>query len=90
MLDFDSFGLEHVILDDLHPPRKVLDLLPPATCRSLCVAPIDVFDGVLTLAVSSLEVLSRLDALRYELNVQIEPVHATREEILCALARWYP
>jgi type IV pilus assembly protein PilB len=51
--------------------------------------PIDVFDGVLTVAVSDPLDIQALDNLRFVTNMQVEPVLATAEAIMKSLDRWF-
>jgi type IV pilus assembly protein PilB len=85
----EQFGMEMVDLAGLEIDRQVLDMISQDTCRDNKVMPIDVFDGVLTVAVSDPLDIQALDNLRFVTNMQVEPVLATAEAIMKSLDRWF-
>lgn len=85
----EQFGMEMVDLEGLEIPQAVTDMVPEQQCKENHVMPIDMFDGVLTLAISDPLDLQSLDNIRFMINSQVEPVLATRKAIDTAIAKWY-
>ena len=85
----EQFNMEMVDLDGLEIPKTVNNMVPEQQCRDNHVMPIDMFDGVLTLAISDPLDLQSLDNIRFMVNCQVEPVLATRTAIDAAIDRWY-
>jgi len=85
----EQFGMEMVDLEGLEIPKTVTDMVPEDLCKENHVMPIDMFDGVLTLAISDPLDLQSLDNIRFRLSCQVEPVLATLEAIDAAIGRWY-
>lgn len=85
----EQFNMEMVDLEGITIPKEVTDMVPEAQCRENHVMPIDMFDGVLTLAISDPLDLQALDNIRFMVNCQVEPVLATRSAIDTAIDTWY-
>jgi len=85
----EQFNMEMIDLEGLDIGKHVTDMVPEAQCRENHVMPIDIFDGVLTLAVSDPLDLQSIDNIRFMVNCQVEPVLASREAIDGAILRWY-
>jgi type IV pilus assembly protein PilB len=85
----EQFGMEVVDLEGIEVASQVTAMVPEQHCRDNHVMPIDMFDGVLTLAISDPLDLHALDNIRFMTNCQVEPVLATREAIDGAIERWY-
>jgi type IV pilus assembly protein PilB len=85
----EQFGMEMVDLQGLEIPEQVSRMISEQLCRDNHVMPVDIFDGVLTLAISDPLDLHALDNIRFTANCQVEPVLATREAIDEAINRWY-
>ena len=85
----EQFGMEMVDLEGIQPAVQVTAMVSEQHCRDNHVVPIDMFDGVLTLAISDPLDMHALDNIRFMTNCQVEPVLATREAIDAAIERSY-
>jgi type IV pilus assembly protein PilB len=85
----EQFGMDMVDLEGLEIARTVVDMVPQEQCRENHIMPIDMFDGVLTVAISDPLDLQSLDNIRFVINSQVEPVLAPREAIDAAIERYY-
>ncbi|MCW8132619.1 MAG: Flp pilus assembly complex ATPase component TadA [Planctomycetota bacterium] len=85
----EQFNMEMVDLEGLSISKEVTDMVPEQQCRENHVMPIDMFDGVLTLAISDPLDLQALDNIRFMVNCQVEPVLATISAIDGAIETWY-
>ena len=85
----EQFGMEMVDLAGLEIPENVTAMVPEQVCRDNHVMPIDMFDGVLTLAISDPLDLQSLDNIRFMINCQVEPVLSPRDAIDTAIDTYY-
>jgi len=85
----EQFNMEMVELTGLEIPKSVIDMVPHELCRENHIMPIDMFDGVLTVAIADPLDLQSLDNIRFVINNQVEPVLATREAIDAAIELYY-
>ena len=85
----EQFQMEMVDLEGLDIAKTVVDMVPQEQCQDNHIMPIDMFDGVLTVAISDPLDLQALDNIRFVINSQVEPVLATREAIDAAIQRYY-
>jgi type IV pilus assembly protein PilB len=85
----EQFNMEMVDLAGLEIAKAVIDMVPHELCRENHIMPIDMFDGVLTVAISDPLDLQSLDNIRFVINNQVEPVLATREAIDAAIEQYY-
>ncbi len=85
----EQFNMEMVDLQGLEIPKSVVDMVPQELCSENHIMPIDMFDGVLTVAIADPLDLQSLDNIRFVINNQVEPVLATREAIDAAIERYY-
>ena len=85
----EQFGMEIVDLDGLEIAKSVIDMVPHEQCRENHVMPIDMFDGILTVAIADPLDLQSLDNIRFVINCQVQPVLATREAIDSAIDKYY-
>jgi len=85
----EQFGMEMVDLAGLEIAKSVIDMVPHELCRENHIMPIDMFDGVLTVAIADPLDLQSLDNIRFVINSQVEPVLATREAIDGAIEQYY-
>ena len=85
----EQFGMEIVDLEGLEIARSVVDMVPQEQCRENHVMPIDMFDGILTIAISDPLDLQALDSIRFVINCQVQPVLAPREAIDAAIDKYY-
>ncbi|MCY3017802.1 MAG: ATPase, T2SS/T4P/T4SS family [Planctomycetota bacterium] len=85
----EQFNMEMVDLAGLEIPKSVIDMVPHELCRENHIMPIDMFDGVLTVAIADPLDLQSLDNIRFVINNQVEPVLATREAIDAAIEKYY-
>ncbi|HYG78445.1 MAG TPA: ATPase, T2SS/T4P/T4SS family [Planctomycetota bacterium] len=85
----EQFNMEMVDLEGLEVAKAVIDMVPSELCRENHIMPIDMFDGVLTVAIADPLDLQSLDNIRFVINSQVEPVLATREAIDSAIDKYY-
>ena len=85
----EQFGMEIVDLEGIDIASSVVAMVPQEQCHENHVMPIDMFDGILTVAISDPLDLQALDNIRFVINCQVQPVLATREAIDAAIARYY-
>ncbi len=85
----EQFGMEIVDLDGVDIASSVVAMVPQEQCHENHVMPIDMFDGILTVAISDPLDLQALDNIRFVINCQVQPVLATREAIDAAISRYY-
>ena len=85
----EQFGIEIVDLEGVDVASSVVAMVPQEQCRENHVMPIDMFDGILTVAISDPLDLQSLDNIRFVINCQVQPVLATREAIDAAIDRYY-
>ncbi|MCC6547047.1 Flp pilus assembly complex ATPase component TadA [Candidatus Sumerlaeota bacterium] len=76
-----SLHLPYKKLGDLEPGPESLGLVTPQMADHYRIVPLDLHDGVLTIATSDPHDLFMIDELRRQLNVEVEVVVATRLEI---------
>ena len=72
----EQFGMEMVDLDGLDIPSKVTGMISKTLCQKLTILPIDLFEEVLTVAISDPMNLGALDELRSRTKCQVEPILA--------------
>ena len=85
----EQFGMEIVDLEGIDIESSVVSMVPQEQCHENHVMPIDMFDGILTVAISDPLDLQALDNIRFVINCQVQPVLATREAIDNAIGRYY-
>ncbi len=85
----EQFGIEIVDLEGVDVASSVVAMVPQEQCRENHIMPIDMFDGILTVAISDPLDLQALDNIRFVINCQVQPVLATREAIDAAIERYY-
>ena len=85
----EQFNMEMVDLTGLEISKAVIDMVPQNLCTENHIMPIDMFDGVLTVAIADPLDLQSLDNIRFVINNQVEPVLATREAIDAAIDKYY-
>jgi len=85
----EQFNMEMVDLDGQEIAKSVVDMVPQDLCRENHIMPLDMFDGVMTVAISDPLDLQALDNIRFVINNQVEPVLATREAIDAAIDKYY-
>jgi len=85
----DQFGIEMVDIEGLEIPKEVIEMVPRELAQEHNIIPIEMHDGVLTVAMSDPLDLFTLDNLRFVINCPVECVLATVDAIQGALARYY-
>lgn len=85
----EQFGMEMVDLEGLEIPANVVQMVSQNLCHDNRVMPIDLFDGVLTLAISDPLDLQALDNIRFTTTCQVEPVLAPAESIAAAIRKYH-
>ena len=85
----DQFGLEMVDIAGIEIPENVIEMVPKDLAKEHHIVPIEVRDGILTVAMSDPLDLFTLDNLRFVINCPVECVLAPKEAIDAAMARYY-
>ena len=84
-----QFGVETIDLNDIRLEDEVINSLPRHIAKKYKVVPIYRHGDRLTVALSDPSDLGTLDSLHHLLNLEIDPVVASEEEIEGAIARIY-
>jgi type IV pilus assembly protein PilB len=77
-------------LDGFEAPPETLEIVPGSVARENVVLPIGWRDSLLVLAIPNPRDHETLEKLQFILNQDIEPVAAREEQIVEAIARYYP
>ena len=85
----EQFAMEMADLEGIEIAKAVIDMVPQELCRENHIMPIDMFDGVLRVAICDPLDLQSLDNIRFVINSEVEPVLAPREAIDAAIERYY-
>ncbi len=85
----EQHEIEVVDIDAIDVPREIVEKVPRELARQHNIIPIDITDGVLTVAISDPLDLYSLDELRFVLNCPIEMVLSTKESIENAITKYY-
>ena len=85
----EQHDIEMVDIEGIEIPGDVIELVPRDFARQHNIIPIELLDGVLTVAMSDPLDLYALDNLRFIINSPVEHVLATEESIKAALAHYY-
>jgi len=86
----ESLGLARVRLDALHIQPEALRLMTPPTARKYVCLPVEVTARTLTLAMANPQDIYAIDAVRCAADRPVQPVVASRREILRGIERHYP
>jgi type IV pilus assembly protein PilB len=82
-------GMQFVNLTDVTIPPSVVELVPESVARENVVLPMSQENGALKIAVSDPGDFDTLQKLQFILNKDIQPMLATREQIIEAINRHY-
>jgi len=82
-------GMQFVNLTDVTVPPSVVELVPESVARENVVLPMSQENGALKIAVSDPGDFDTLQKLQFILNKDIQPMLATREQIIEAINRHY-
>jgi len=85
----EQFEIEMVDIEGMDIAREVVEMVPGELAQEHNIVPIDMNDGVLTVAMSDPLDLFTLDNLRFVINCPVECVLATADAIKRALAKYY-
>jgi len=85
----EQHGMDVVELDGIEIDKSVIDMVARDLCSENKVMPIDLYDGVLTVAISDPLDMQALDNIRFVVNCQVAPVLATAEAIHNAIEKYY-
>ncbi|MBN1258035.1 MAG: Flp pilus assembly complex ATPase component TadA [Planctomycetes bacterium] len=85
----EQFDMEIVDLESFNITSDVIELVTPELAYEHKIIPIELEDGILTVAMGDPLDLYTLDNLRFVINSQVEPVLATKDGINNALNRYY-
>jgi type IV pilus assembly protein PilB len=83
-------GVEYVDCATLHPPDKVLELVPVALARRSRVIPVQVADKCLVVVMANPQNVQALDELQFKTGLKIAPRFGLQSEVQAALDRLYP
>lgn len=84
-----QLSMPYMRLKDIDVPAEIIQRIPAKIVTHYHLMPISQHDGVLRVAVSDPLDMHKLDDLRLVLNVDVEPVISTGEEIDNAIKRYY-
>jgi type IV pilus assembly protein PilB len=82
-----QIGLDFVDLSEHQVDAAAVTLLDPAVCRRHCVLPVAVADRRLVLAMADPGNVFALDDVRHATGREVQPVVATRDDLLSAIER---
>jgi type IV pilus assembly protein PilB len=82
-------GLQFINLDDVQIPPSVIELVPESVARENIVLPLAQENGTLKIIVSDPSDFDTMQKLQFILNKDIQPVLASREQIIEAINRNY-
>jgi type IV pilus assembly protein PilB len=82
-------GLQFIDLSEVDIPQAVVELVPESVARENFVLPMAQEDGALKIIMSDPTDFDTVQRLQFILNKDIEPVLATREQIIEAIDRHY-
>jgi len=85
----ESLGLTRVRLDVINIQPEALKLMTPPTARRYVCLPVEVTAKTLTLAMANPQDIYAIDAVRCAADRPVQPVVASRREILRAIERHY-
>jgi type IV pilus assembly protein PilB len=85
----EQFEIEMVDIEGMDIAREVIEMVDRDKAQELNIIPIDMNDGVLTVAMSDPLDLFTLDNLRFTINCPVECVLATADAIKRALTKYY-
>jgi general secretion pathway protein E/type IV pilus assembly protein PilB len=84
-----QFGVEMIDLNDIQLEDHVIAAVPRHIAKKYKVVPVYRHGDRLTVALSDPSDLGTLDSLHHLLNLEIDPVVASEEDIEAAIARFY-
>ena len=90
MKQANDAGFPFVDLDKFKPEQKALDALPAEITRQHESLPIKLDEGILYVAMGTMDDLEALDAIKLATRLMIRCVLAPPRQIERALARYYP
>jgi len=83
------FGLVPINIKEYSPPKKVINLIPPAVARRYKLLPLKFEDDVLTVALSDPLDFLAIDNLEKTIGHKINPVLAREHDIESKLTQYY-
>ncbi len=89
LLIADAVGVETVRVEHLVPSPEALALLPVEYARKNRLLPLNICDGVLTVATDEPSETGRLDSLGNTLGLSIAPVTCSKRQLEQAIDHWY-
>ena len=85
----EAHGLQFLNLTDLTIPPAVIELVPESVARENVILPLSQDNGLLRIITSDPTDFDTLQKLQFILNKDIQPVLASREQIIEAINRHY-
>ena len=89
LLIADAVGVETVRVEHLVPSPEALALLPVEYARKNRLLPLNICDGILTVATDEPSETGRLDSLGNALGLSIAPVTCSKRQLEQAIDHWY-
>ena len=83
------FGYEVVDLEKADISLEAIEVVPKSVAQQHCLVPIELNDGVLTVAISNPFDLYAMDNLRFLLNTDVKCVLAPKDQVIEAVDRYY-
>lgn len=85
----EHHGLQAINLDEVTVPAAVVELVPESVARENVILPLSSENGMLKVIMSDPMDLDTIQKLTFILNKDIQPVLASREQIIEAINRYY-
>lgn len=85
----EAHGLQFLNLTDITIPPAVIELVPESVARENIILPLSQDNGLLRIITSDPTDFDTLQKLQFILNKDIQPVLASREQIIEAINRHY-
>lgn len=85
----EHHGLQSINLDEVTVPAAVVELVPESVARENVILPLSSENGMLKVIMSDPMDLDTIQKLTFILNKDIQPVLASREQIIEAINRYY-
>ena len=85
----DMLGYEVVDLAERDISLEAIEAVPKSVAQQHCLVPLDLADGVLTVAITDPFDLYAMDNLRFLLNTDVRCVLAPKDQVIEAIDRYY-
>ncbi len=85
----EQSGLEYVALKGLKVPSDIVEMVPRDLAEAKGLLPLSCADGAIRVAIADPFDIATLDELRFRLNLDVQPVLSSLEEIRTAITHNY-